>query len=154
MIEHFKKLSESQIELMFKAPLLVCILVAGADGTIDKNEIEEAIVLARDLSFSDSLLTEYFKEVSQDFEDKLKIVIQSYPYKPSQRIPIIVEELSALNDLFPILDKTFARQFYKVLMNIAEKVASSSGGLLGMNAVGSEEAKFVKLPMIWDPSVQ
>ena len=45
MIPEFDKLSQSEIELMHKAPILVCILIAGADDNIDNKEIKGAIAL-------------------------------------------------------------------------------------------------------------
>jgi len=137
--------------LMFKAPILVCILIAGADGTIDKSEINEAITIARKEAKSKSLITDFYQELSQDFEDKLKVLIQSYPYQAKERTEIIIKELKALNDVLPKLDRAFAKQFYDSLRKISEKIASSSGGLLGMKSVGGEEAKYIQLSMIRDP---
>lgn len=152
MVPEFSKLDESEIELMLKAPILVCILIAGADGTIDKKEIKEGIAVASKQKKSKSLLAQYFKEVSTDFEDKLLILTQAYPYLPSERSALIVQELEGLNKLFSKLDKEFAVAFYDMLRELALKIASSSGGLLGMRSVGSEEAEFVELPMINNPS--
>ena len=39
------KLTDSEIDLMLKAPVRRGILIAGADGNIDKKEIKEAIIL-------------------------------------------------------------------------------------------------------------
>ena len=89
MIQQFAGLEDREIELMFKAPILVCILIAGADGTIDKSEINEAIAIARKQTQSKSLLALYFEELSEDFEDKIKILIQSYPFQVSEREPLI-----------------------------------------------------------------
>lgn len=150
MIKELSNLTDSEIELMLKAPVLVCILIAGADGTIDKKEIREAI--AQTSKKNKPLLAGYLKEVSQDFEDKLKILIQSYPYESSQRNPILMEELEQLNGLWPKLDSGFSVQFYRMLRELAEKIAISSGGLWGMKTVASEEAKYLELPMILDPS--
>src|SRR5689334_19592935 len=108
MIDEFDKLRESEIELLLKAPLLVCILIAGADGTIDNKEIKEAISVARKQIKGHSTLVNYFTEVSQDFEDKLKILIQSYPYESTQRNPMIIQELKDLNQILPRLNKNFA----------------------------------------------
>lgn len=38
-----------------------------------------------------------------------------------------------------------------MLIMLAKEVAASSGGLLGMNKIGSEEARLVKLTMIQNP---
>jgi hypothetical protein len=153
MIKELARLKESEVELMLKAPVLLCILIAGADGTIDRKEIKEAInvtVKKKDKTILDS----YFKEVSQDFEDKLKILLQSYPYESTQRSPILIQELSQLNPILRKLDKVFSIPFYDMLKELAEKIAGSSGGFWGMMSVDSEEAKYIRLPMIEDPSLK
>ena len=153
MIKELARLKESEVELMLKAPVLLCILIAGADGTIDRKEIKEAInvtVKKKDKTILDS----YFKEVSQDFEDKLKIVLQSYPYESTQRSPILIQELSQLNPILRKLDNLFSKAFYDMLKELAEKIAGSSGGFWGMMSVDSEEAKYIRLPMIEDPSLK
>ena len=150
MIKEFDNLTDNETELMLKAPVLVCILIAGADGTIDKKEIKEAI--AQTQKKTKASLAGYLKEVSQDFEDKIKILIQSYPYESTQRNPILIEELGQLNRIWKKLDKGFAVQVYHMLKDLAQKIASSSGGLWGMKTVTNEEAKFLLLPMISDPS--
>jgi hypothetical protein len=151
-MKEFRKLESQESEFMLKAPVLVCILIAGADGTIDRKEIQEAISIASKNKEVKGVLSEYFHEVSNDFEDKLKILIQSYSRDPVQRESVIVGELSAINTLWPKLNKDFASSFYAMLLDLAAKVASSSGGWLGIKSVGAQEAKYVKLPMINDPS--
>jgi hypothetical protein len=151
MITGLERLKESEVELMLKAPVVLCILIAGADGTIDRKEIKEAInvtVKKKDKTILDN----YFKEVSQDFEDKLKILLQSYPYQSAQRNPILIRELSELNPILKKLDKSFSKPFYDMLKELAEKIAGSSGGLWGMMSVDSEEAKYMRLPMLDDPA--
>jgi hypothetical protein len=39
MIPVFDKLSDSEIDAMLRAPLVACILIAGADGNVDRKEI-------------------------------------------------------------------------------------------------------------------
>jgi len=45
MIQEFDELSQAEIELMYQAPILVCILIAGADDHIDNREIKKALAL-------------------------------------------------------------------------------------------------------------
>jgi hypothetical protein len=151
MIREFGKLNNEEIELLFKAPFLVCILIAGADGTIDRKEIKGAINIAQTKHKKASILTPYFNELTEDFEDKLKILIQGYPYESTQRSPLIIAELSELNKVWSKLPKQFSVEFYDVLKDIARGIALSSGGMLGMNSIGSEEAKYLQLSMIQDP---
>lgn len=151
MIPQFSKLTDAEAELIQRAPILVCILVAGADGHIDRKEIKEAIAVARKQKESASVLSEYFTIMAEDFEDKIKILIQSYPYESTQRTPLIVEELQSLNALWSKLDRNFAAAYYKMLKTLASRIASSSGGLWGIKTVTQEEARYAALPMIADP---
>lgn len=150
MIKEFEKLSDSEMELMFKAPVLVCILIAGADGEIDRKEIREAI--AQTKKKNKASLSDYLSEVSQDFEDKIKILIQSYPRESAQRNRIVAEELGKLNPIWSKLDRKFSINVYLMLKELAEKIAASSGGIWGLNTVTEEEAKYLQLSMIADPA--
>jgi hypothetical protein len=151
MIKELERLKDSEVELMLKAPILLCILIAGADGTIDRREIKEAINVSVKKK-EKTILDNYFKEVSQDFEDKLKVLLQSYPYESTQRNPLLIQELSQLNPILKKLDRSFSKPFYDMLKELAEKIAGSSGGLWGMMSVDSEEAKYIRLPMLQDPA--
>jgi hypothetical protein len=152
MIPQFDKLSPVEQEFMYKAPVLVAILIAGADGDIDRNEIREGMAQAKKKQrITNFGLMELYREIGEDFEDKLKIVLQSYPLEVSQRNAVVVNELAQLNSIFPKLDKDFAKQYYQSICDLAMKIAKSSGGLLGMKSIGEAEARFVKLPMILNP---
>ena len=150
MIKEFEKLTDGEVELMLKAPVLVCILIAGADGEIDRKEIKEAI--AQTQKKNKATLAEYLNEVSQDFEDKLKILIQSYPRESVQRNPVLMKEITQLNGLWKKLDRRYAIQVYQMLRELAAKVAGSSGGIWGVNTVDDEEAKYLKLSTLNDPA--
>lgn len=151
MVKELERLSSSEVEIVTKAPLLVCILIAGADDEIDKKEIKGAIELAKKAKAKASL-SGFYKMVAEDFEDKLKIILQSLPAKSTQRNPLLVEELSQLNSILPKINKAFALDFYNSLLYIAKKIAESSGGVLGMKSVGDEEMKLLSLPMIKKPA--
>jgi len=152
MIPEFDRLDDSEMELVLKAPVLVCILIAGADGDIDRKEINEAISIVKKQNKGQSVLSGFFRVMAEDFEDKIKILIQSYPFESTQRNPLIIEELSRLSLTWTKLDKSFSLAYYTMLKSLAEKIASSSGGLWGINTVTSEEAKYIGLPMVQDPA--
>ena len=152
MVDAFKELTEDERELMYKAPVLVCILIAGADGKIDRKEIQQSITTISQNKERRLALSDFFADISNDFEDKIKILIQNYPYESTQRNPLIVEELTRVNQIWSKLDQKFADYYYNMLLELAQKVASSSGGWLGIRSIGSEEAQFVNLPMIRKPS--
>ena len=153
MIPALDSLSDSEMEIMLRSPMLVCILIAGADGTIDRKEIKKAVYVAeKKTTKSKASLLEFYHTVNEDFEDKLKIVMQGLPIEAAERNHLIVEELSKLNGIFRKLEKSFAKDFHWSLKFMAEKIAESSGGLLGLKKVGEEEERYVDLPMIKVPS--
>ncbi|HEY5824089.1 MAG TPA: hypothetical protein VIT44_06985 [Cyclobacteriaceae bacterium] len=153
MLAEFSRLSNVEVELLLKAPILTSILIAGADGNIDRKEIDQAITVARkNARRSKARLMEFYQFVGEDFEDKLKVVIQSYPHNAGQRNAMIVQELAQLNHVLPKVDLNFAKALYGSIKDIAQKIAESSGGLLGIKSVGQEEAQYVNLPMIKDPA--
>jgi len=153
MLAEFAHLSNPEIELVLKAPILISILIAGADGNIDRKEIQESIKVAqKNAKKSKTRLMEFYQFVGEDFEDKLKILLANYPSSASQRSNMVVQELAQLNHVFPKIDRVFAQELYGSIKEIAHKIAQSSGGLLGIKSVGEEEARYVNLPMIKDPS--
>ena len=102
MIPEFDKLSSLEIELMLKGPILACILIAGADDHIDNKEIKGSIELAENKhkkNAKGSPLARFYLMVVEDFEDKLKVVLQSYPVDATKRNDIITQELAQLNEL-------------------------------------------------------
>lgn len=151
MVTELSKLSSDELELVYKAPLLVCILIAGADGTIDRKEIKKAINIVQKKQAGADSISVLFREIAQDFEDKLKVLEQSYPYEATQRTPLLIEDLNSLNALWPKFLQGFAKPYYDILLMLAQEVAASSGGLLGMKSIGAEEAKLVRLSMIKNP---
>ncbi len=147
---HFPKLNTNEKELVLKAPLLVCILIAGADGKIDSKELSEAIGISRDRNWVKANLNTYYDEVAQDFEDKIKILIQAYPYDGKQRNEIIIRELGTLASLWDKLGQEFSSELYESLKYVAQRIAQSSGGFL--RKISPEEASLIDLPMIDPPS--
>ena len=153
MITDFEKLNEEEVEAMLKVPLLVSILIAGADNEIDNSEIKKAVDISRSKQIrARKSLLDFYQEVGENFEDKLKILIQQYPLKADERNPLIIDELEKVNDILPRLDKQFSTEFYESIKDIAKKIAEASGGVLGYMAIGYEESKLVDLKMIKDPT--
>ena len=152
MIAEFEHLSEDEQSIIYSTPVLVAILVAGADGKIDNAEIREAISISKLKKKRVSKeLIDYYQEAGQDFEDKLKIGINNYPADPHERQKVITEELKKLNRILPKLDKKFAIRYYESLKDFAKRIAEASGGILGYLSIGYEESKLIELKMIKDP---
>lgn len=152
MIKEFEGLREDEIKVLVDAPVLVAVLIAGADGNIDKSERKEAIEVARSKqSRAREQLVDYYKMVGDDFEGKFNSTIDSLPEDAEARNKAITAELRKLNFIFPKLEKNFSIKLYASLKDLAKKIAEASGGILGYLSVSYEEAKLVELKMINDP---
>ena len=152
MIEDFEGLKEEERNLMFSVPILITVLIAGADSIIDQNELDEAILISRlKKNTGQRALSEYFEVISGSFESDLLVKLKGYPKETTERNPVIIAELETLNSILPKLDKRFAVQFYESMKDLAKSVAEASGGIMGFMAVGYDESKLVGLEMIKEP---
>lgn len=154
MIDELKGLNAAELELIYKSPIITCILISGADGNIDKREVSTAIKTSRkNAKRKRAMLYHFYNELAEDFEIILNKLIEIYPSDVQERNERIVKELSGLNVLFNKLDKTFSIVYYASLLDIAKIIAKSSGGLFGLRSISKEEKEFLDLPMIDDPSI-
>lgn len=153
MIPEFESLREDEREVLLDAPVLVAILIAGADGKIDKAERKQAIDVARNKqSRSREQLSEYYKEVGERFEDRFFKLLDSLPSKTEDRNQAVSIELRKLNFILPKIDTNFGIKLHASLKDLAKKIAEASGGVLGYLSVSYEEAKLMELRMINEPS--
>lgn len=151
MTSELDKLSDRELEVLLKAPVLVCILVAGADGKIDKKELRKAVSVARSRAKTQADLSAFYTLASADFEDKVRVLLQNYPKDAASRNAIVETELQELNEILPRLSTSFHKGYYDLLRDLAQTIATSSGGWLGYNAIAEEEARYVELAMISRP---
>ena len=152
MIEEFKTLRDDEIEVLLNAPVLVSILIAGADDKIDSSEIKQAVEIANNKqSRAREQLIDYYKEVGKDFHAKFVQYADKMPKDATSRTEQITQELRKLNHILPKIDQNFAIKLHASLKDMAKKVAEASGGLLGYMSVSYEEAKLMELKMIDDP---
>ena len=92
MIAELEPLREDEIDVVVKAPVYVAILIAGADGNIDKSERKEAINVARNKQTrSREQLGDYYKLVGEGFEDNFNQLIDELPAGTEERISAINE---------------------------------------------------------------
>jgi hypothetical protein len=152
MIKEFENLRDDESQVLLDAPVYVAILIAGADGNIDKSERKEAVGIARSKqSRAREQLVEYYKIVSDKFETRFNELVDSLPNGTDDRNKAIIAELRKLNFILPKTDRNFAIKLYSSLKDLAKKIAEASGGVLGYLSVSYEEAKLMELKMINDP---
>ncbi len=153
MIPEFENLTQEETDLMYSLPIYVAVLIAGADGKIDNNEIRKAVSLANlKKKKARKELIAFYNVVNTDYEDKLKMVIANFPVDHKEREKLIIDEIKKVNDIFPKLDRAYAIKLYASFKEIAKQIAEASGGVFGYMSIGYEESKLIDLKMIKDPA--
>ena len=146
----FNSLSQAQSDQLKAAPSLITILVAGADGTIDAQELNWAEKLTHIRSYSDASesLNEFYSAVDASFTADLEGAIADLPQDQGKREQVISDHLSGLNKILSGLDNATAYALYSSFTSFAEHIAKASGGFLRFGSISSEEKKWISLPMI------
>jgi HPt (histidine-containing phosphotransfer) domain-containing protein len=149
MLYHISKLHLDEQELIKKAPLLVSILIAGADGEVDSEEINKSVSLIHSKSFSEtSDIRHLYKEIDHDVEAALNDLLKELPADQQERVARITEQLTELNAIVAKLEPQIGEDFYKSLRSFALRVAHTSGGILGFGQINYHEKQIVSLPML------
>ncbi len=154
MLKQFESLSGDDRQIMMDTIPLVTILIAGADGEIDKKEKEKATRIQKVRTYDASKeLLPYYKEVGKTFNERLNDLLAELPAGLDERQQEISNRLAKLNGVFTKIDAFYAKSFYESIRSFAEHVAKSSGGILGFLSVSRAEEDWVRLPMIDEPEV-
>lgn len=149
MLDGFQHLTGEEIDTLVQAPVLITILVGGADGDLDREERvwTERLLRARTYA-KPNLANEYYRVVAEDFLTKLETKLSELPEDPEARNVQIAEKLGALNPILAKLDTTLAATLYKSFISLAQETAKASGGFLRIGAVSAAEHQWLKLPML------
>jgi hypothetical protein len=149
MTEYFAPLSESEYEKLKDSIALITILIAGADGKFDQKELDwaEKVATIRSYKMYEDLKG-FYKDVGEDFHDKLIEYIDAFPKNVHDRTHIISDRLGGLNDILAKLDVKVGAHMYSSLKSFAKHVASAHGGIFGFFSIGPKEDNLMNLEMI------
>lgn len=148
-IEGFQRLQKEEIDALVEAPALITILVGAADGELDSEERTWSERLLRTRTYNKPKeLNEFYRVVVEGFWAKIQSEIAHLPTDMQTRNRELSERLSRLNPILAKLDIELAADLYKGFVGLAEETAKASGGFLRIGAIGFEESKWVKLPML------
>jgi hypothetical protein len=142
-------LSTAEIQTLKDAYAYIAVLIAGADGKMDAKELAWAEKIVQIRSFSgDERLFHLHEEITKELPGKIKEVIGSMPADLPTRNKVFSAEIEKLNPILASLDPFMGNYMYKGYLSFAERTAKSSGGFLSFFAIGPEEKKWIKLPML------
>lgn len=127
MIKQFEKLKTEELELLYKAPVLVSVLASCSFNKVNKIQKADAIKLAQLKTFTAvSLLIPYYIEVEKNFKELFEAAIKQYfPFDEAKRIAL-KKEMDKVNLVIKKLDIDYARTLHKSLKNYASHVKRSA----------------------------
>jgi len=149
MSDQLSRLKEEDVQVLMDAVPLIAVLIAGADGDINDEELQWSKKVAHIRSYkmkADMKL--FYTEVDKTYIGKLQHYIEVLPGDVQERTKVISEKLGEVNPIMAKLNPEFGAKLYKSYISFAEHVAKSSGGVMGFFSVNKAEASLIGLPMI------
>jgi len=142
-------LTKEEIQTLKDAYAYIAVLIAGADGKMDPKELAWAEKIVQIRSFSgDERLFHLHEEITKELPGKIKEVVDHMPQDLPTRNKAFSTEIEKLNPILASLDPFMGNYLYKGFLSFAERIAKASGGFLSFFAIGPEEKKWIKLPML------
>jgi hypothetical protein len=149
IIDQFKSLNQTEWDHLTALPVYITALIAAADGKIDHAELKKAIAFSEVVRRSrNEGLTQFYGDVSQDFEDKLKVVIHGMPRDKEAGKRFLSSQIAKANAILQKIDRSYAHDLCESFKALARNIAAASGGILGYGSIGHEESGLIDLQMI------
>lgn len=149
MVEYFNNLKEEEKAELLDALPLITVMIAGADGSFDQEELDWAEKITHIRSYKlKKEMKAFYEEVDATFIEKVQYFIEAMPSDVNLRNDMISQRLEKLNPILAKLDTSVAYKMYRGFLSFAEHVAKASGGIMGFFSVNAAEAKLIQLPML------
>ena len=94
-MKNLESLSKEDLQLLIDTPVLITILIGGADGVIDQDEISWGDKLTHiRATTEDSFLQDYYKLAADRFDERFQAILDTFPNDHEERNEMISEILS------------------------------------------------------------
>lgn len=145
----FNRVNAEELQTLKDAIAWITILIAGADGNIDTDELEWATKLTniRSYSYAEDL-KEYYASVGEKFDSDLTSLMVSLPKDIASRSSELTTMLAKVNPILSKMDNGIAFKLYESYLSFSEHVAKASGGFLRFATISKEEKSLMNLEMI------
>ena len=146
-------LSSEEQNILYALPFHMAIWIASADGHVEESELKRAIsvINLQSAKATSKSISEFYTTVSEDLEDKLKILLYNSPKSDHELTTYHSKKIVDANPVLKKLDKQFIVNLHHSLRELARQVAKASGGLLGYGSIGAEESRLIDLNLIEIP---
>jgi len=132
MSTEIEQLSESDREILLRAPSLVAISAAiSDDGEVSKQEKAESIKLAHLRTYTaHPMLQNYYQEVDKVFAKYFEETLAILPEDWKDKENYIEEKLADLADVLPKLNEVYAKNLVISLKSFARHVFKTNSSFL------------------------
>jgi hypothetical protein len=126
MIKEFEPLTVEERDLLFRAPVLVSVLVSCAPNEMNETKKMDAIKLAHLRTFTaPPLLLSYYKEVDKIFKEEFEKAEKLYSPFDSESRARIKLELNKIYHIIGKLDEAYGKELIKSLDSYSRHIKKS-----------------------------
>ncbi len=147
-IKEFQQLSAEDAQQLLKAPALITVLIAAADGKVEKKETTWAgKVMSYREHIGDEDLFDYYHLADENFEAQVNDLLASATGN-QEMIASVSKELEKVGKIMTKINKVYADKLMESWQSFARQIAKASGGFLGFGEISSQEEQLMDLHMI------
>ncbi len=149
MLNFLYQLPEEEKQELLDAIPVITLLIAGADGVIDDDELEQSKKITKIRGFSGhESLQEFYDKVGEDYAARLDRWLKVIPKDTAERTEHLSSRIAQLNPILAKLDIEWGAKMYNTYTSFAKHVAKASGGFWGFGSISKAEEDLIGLPML------
>lgn len=149
MLQQLNNLPADELQELYDAIPVITLLIAGADGEIEGEELAQSEKITKIRGFSGGeIMQDFYDKVGEDYHERLNRWLNVVPKDTAERNAELSGRLEKLNPILAKLTPELGATMYKSFTTFAKHVAKASGGFLGFGSINKEEAALVDLPML------
>ena len=110
-MKHFENITHEELLVLENAVSQIALLIAGADGTVNKEEMDWAVKLTHIRTFSgDQALQNFYAEVEANFNIKLRDLMKLSSQNLAERQATLTVSIAEVNPILAKLDIVIDRK--------------------------------------------
>ncbi len=149
MLHQLNNLPADELQELYDAIPVITLLIAGADGEIEGEELAQSEKITRIRGFSGGeIMQDFYDKVGTDYHERLNRWLNVVSKDTAERNADLSGRLEKLNPILAKLTPELGAEMYRSFTTFAKHVAKASGGFWGFGSINKEEAELINLPML------
>lgn len=149
MLHQLNNLPADELQELYDAIPVITLLIAGADGEIEGEELAQSEKITKIRGFSGGeIMQDFYDKVGVDYHERLNRWLKVVSKDTAERNADLSGRLEKLNPILAKLTPELGAEMYRSFTTFAKHVAKASGGFWGFGSINKEEAALIDLPML------